>query len=108
MSTENKEAEIIEGNRLIAEFMGYAVYPDDAQFMCAAMNHIKQKNVKPYHSSWDWLMPAFKKFRDLEGMPMLDWLVYNNTIENWIVRVNILYAHESLVKAIKWYNQQTK
>lgn len=75
-----KEQEVIEGNKLIAEFMGYTYYPDDS------INGIKgalrkdgvigviglilnpnedNKQFGPhYHSSWDWLMPVVEKIHE--------------------------------------------
>jgi len=53
------EQEIIEGNKLIAEFMGdyRAKYKVSNDYTLA---NAMLKTLK-YHSSWDWLMPVFKK-----------------------------------------------
>ena len=76
------EQEIIEGNKLIAEFMGgenhpflipYIPEPDDIWF--SVENHPEERhpdngsmwklNELKYHSSWDWLMPVVEKIESL-------------------------------------------
>jgi len=111
-----------EGNKLIAVFDG-VTWEDTSKINYPAPNkqwlikfpkgqefekygnidEIISKMTK-YHTSWDWFMPAYKKFRSLTGMKMPDWLILCNTIENRIVRVNIKEAHYNLCEAIKWYN----
>lgn len=89
--------DILEGNKIIDKFIN-----------TGGMN--VSRNIRPsemeYHSSWDWLMPAYRKFRSLTGMKMPEWLIHCNNIENWIIRVNIIEAHKSITEAIKWYNEQ--
>ena len=60
--------EILEGNRLIAEFMGVKITGtkygcNHPLVTCAYPNY---PNLK-YHSSWDWLMPVIDKIESLEG-----------------------------------------
>jgi hypothetical protein len=60
--------ETIEGNKIIAEFMGA---PYDSKYDCfdyenASFNPISSErylsvNRIKYHSSWDWLMPVVEK-----------------------------------------------
>lgn len=47
------DQEIIEGNKLIAEFMGMG-----EKFLPMDYEH---ENGVRYHSSWDWLMPVVEK-----------------------------------------------
>ena len=48
--------EIIEGNKLIAEFMGKEI-----------RDHLYNDAVKwKYHLSWDWLMPVIEKISKIE------------------------------------------
>lgn len=61
--------EITEGNKLIAEFMGFTKptngrleiikVPIELELKYRAI-HIAIKDLK-YHSSWDWLMPVVEK-----------------------------------------------
>jgi len=111
-----EQNEIIEGNKLIAEFMGWVIEPGmekehDPYYNMYKVGFLPQMILlaeMPYPSAWDWFMPAFEKFRKLTGMKMPDWLIRVNNIENWIVRVNILDAYRCLVDAIKWHNESTK
>jgi len=74
------QEQIIEGNKLIAEFMGCAtrtIYAaDGSQFEGWGFNdtHITQRwqdlpwcweQFTPYHRSWDWLMPVVEKIEAL-------------------------------------------
>lgn len=78
-----KESEILEGNKLIADFMG-GIYSENALawgFGDARIEHKElvvrgklyknlvwaekfEKDLK-YHSSWDWLMPVVEKIENL-------------------------------------------
>ncbi len=60
------DMEIKEGNKLIAEFMGYHRRPDlddeilgEAYYIDSKLNFYTSKCK--YHSSWDWLMPVIEK-----------------------------------------------
>lgn len=83
---ENKE--ILEGNKLIAEFMGWQEPSLEYKIKwCGVKTEerlkkineeyipylIKEKNSEPlfkdslrYHSSWDWLMPVVEKIAELD------------------------------------------
>lgn len=60
------EQQIIDGNELIAEFMGYkfksankywCLYPLDDNSFLRNLGWVEFKNLK-FHSSWDWLIPV--------------------------------------------------
>ncbi len=59
------EEEIIEGNKLIAEFMGLKYYLDYGYFhdtyFSQAVEMSEEIYTPIYHSSWDWLMPVINK-----------------------------------------------
>jgi hypothetical protein len=77
------DKEIIEGNKLIAEFMGWkctsrksynddilVLYTDkDTIFKYNKHGYLYNKNPwdapLKYHSSWDWLMPVVEKIKSL-------------------------------------------
>ena len=82
----------IEGNKLIAEFMGLATYQSEHKlgrknkptFVIKDNKHLTIRQVK-YHSSWDWLMPVVAKISESEPDEDLDGLKYDlltNNIED--------------------------
>jgi hypothetical protein len=83
-----------EGNKLIAEFTGNF--------------YIDAKNLK-YHKSWDWLMPAVKKWNDLViekrtggGKGWTKW-----QYKTAMLRTEIEPVFNDLIKALQWYNTQS-
>jgi hypothetical protein len=53
---------IIEGNRLIAEFMGSFENPRDKEWMIYnPSGQPRKKDDALYHSSFDWLIPVVEK-----------------------------------------------
>lgn len=118
--------EIIEGNKLIAEFDGKKFIPYkgnssyDKKFKTyqSCANWIK-KNVREegyvpelgwnvgmgkYHSSWDWLMPACRKF-DMLNIEGDEYLKYSDELDKAATLYELLPLFNQLVKCIKWYNQ---
>jgi hypothetical protein len=54
-----------EGNKLIAEFLGYTYY--DAGITPCVVDFLKNAipiNGLKYHTSWDWLMPVVEKIEN--------------------------------------------
>lgn len=111
-----KENEIIEGNKLIAEFdnkdchlMKSAEYPDGFYYSLSK-GHGGLEPLQ-YHSSYDWLMPVWFKFIDLKFTEMKDMIQHSNykqAISHSICYEDLLNANALLATAIKWYNTQTK
>ena len=67
-----KTEEIIEGNKLIAEFEQLKYYPETANHGIADNTyqhgiHLFHPEKLQYHSSWDWLMPVVEKIEDIVG-----------------------------------------
>src|SRR6185437_13454507 len=67
MKTIIDNNKIIEGNKLIAEFMGIKDNPNKKGYY---YHPLKKdwgtiKGFK-YHSSWDWLMPVVEKIRNID------------------------------------------
>lgn len=65
-----KEIEIVEGNKLIAEFMD-GVFDDKIKSLLVtpvkspAGNYVNWTDKLKYHSSWDWLMPVVEKIQNM-------------------------------------------
>lgn len=86
------EQEILEGNRLIAEFEGMKLvhddpiaYPDGYMFSEEDGAH-ELKNMK-YHNDWNWLMPVIEKIEAMGYISCIELLhhgehrVFFNSIE---------------------------
>lgn len=112
------EQEIIEGNKLIAEFMEYKhsdilydeeneeYFFDTDHLVCVEDIEVWESSVDDwtstlspeqmlFHSSWDWLMPCIGKISNVcEEPEELDGLKYalltNNIEEAWEFVVNYL------------------
>lgn len=107
--------EIIEGNRLIAEFMGLPHHYDtDDNLM---FEHCEDSLIYPqdlgYHTSWDWLMPVVEKIETLEDGDAIVTIEMDNCqivygLDNAALfdtsdKIGNTYA--AVVEFIKWYNQ---
>jgi hypothetical protein len=118
------QEQIIEGNKLIAEFMGafystsdqpnpyWVGVPDNGQYLGT---HRLQ-----YHSSWDWLMPVVERIEGLhsilehkyinvritQGYVVIEGahkeILFNTSIEGSKIKATWL----AVVEFIKWYNKQ--
>lgn len=120
------EKEIQEVNKLIALFDGYRYMTDEEKMKWVGvrtierLNKLTKENVPimtggkhgvviyestlQYHSSWDWLIPAIKKFGKLEEKHPDYFAQIGYAM--WDDRVDL--AFEILVEAIQWYNTQNK
>ncbi len=103
-----------EGNKLIAEFMG--VKPTNVneqvynipEFGCMHFTQMK------YDSSWDWLMPVYRKTAEI-GLWMMTngydkaWIEKGKEIEYAILTEETPQRAATLIaQLIEWYNQQQK
>ena len=88
MNTEQL-TEVIKGNKLIAEFMGWekSPYPNTPHKMYKGDNGVHIDNLE-YHSSWDWLMPVCIKL----GMESVSTDI-NKTYNDVITRIGAMAAH---------------
>jgi hypothetical protein len=110
------EKEINEGNKLIAEFMGFRVF--DKRY---PRNHgigapeaewrdcIVQKTK--YHSSWDWLMPVVEKIEGLENSDDYEVDIFSNCCDiggiiEAVGKTKIDATYKAITQFIQWYNTQ--
>jgi hypothetical protein len=90
-----------EGNKLIAEFMGYQInYGFKKDGILFAGQHINVKKLL-YHKSWNWLMPVIGKISNqCEEPEELDDLKYalltNNIEEAYIFVTSYIESYNSL------------
>lgn len=109
--------EIIEGNSLIAVFMGFTRKQGALpHFSVPKGEDLKYKaftldiNKMPYHESWDWLKPVVGKIGNIS----INYYQENNLpayeecgklLSTHIV-VSIETVYEKVIQWIKWYNSQ--
>ena len=113
-----EQKEIIEGNKLIAEFMGaakswygdYMIFTVDNPQYTGKINH---SDIK-YHSSWDWLMPVVEKIKKLGWQFQLNSYEVSNEAafingENFIRNTSwstpLLATYNTVIDFIKWHTQ---
>lgn len=89
------EVDIIEGNKLIAEFMG----------LTHLHSQTRTETLK-YHDSWDWLMQVVEKCLIGEAECKEKELITN--IYNGLTNINIFNTWLAVIEFIKWYNQNKK
>lgn len=97
---------IVENNRLIAEFMGFekgfgTMYNNckiGEERECFFLEDFK------YHSDWNWLMPVVKKiyFLDIYYEYANQLNMFSNGVE---LSININRVYEQVIDFITWYNQ---
>ena len=127
MQTLEKDV-IEEGNKLIAEFMGYiweekynGYYKPNPKWTVNGkvkswIEKIDGESSLKYHSSWDWLYPVIKKisdyvlFTDFGDEPTLTeviekWKPVANALEN-VKDTPEIFLHA--VEFIKFYNKNNK
>jgi hypothetical protein len=119
MTTE----EIIQGNKLIAEFMGGIIQPNNT--VCPYPRGLPSwANILydfdtmriggyEYHTSWDWLMPVVEKIES-EGFTVniqdRGCCIYKKfshpicTAERWETKIEGIW--QAVTSFIKWYNTQ--
>jgi hypothetical protein len=103
--------EILEGNRLIAEFMGGKFYRDTPLLLMVpvispAGNKIKCIDKLRYHESFDWLIPVAKKAAhhvrvNDRGFSM------QKRIHEALNTFDIEALYGSVITFINWYNTTT-
>lgn len=117
------EQEIIEGNKLIAEFMNVESF-NDGRYGLLYISPINGKTEfeLKYHSSWDWLMSVVEKIEnDLHDSFNVD-IVNKNQCEIFrngnefiggygfetVYHSKIKAVYYSVVEFIKWYKSCQK
>ena len=95
---------IIENNRLIAEFMGYneEIVNDEVYFTLPDMLESLSDEELHYHSDWNWLMEVIET--------ILNICAENDDLEKYaVITDNIPYiqpTYNACIEFIKWYNKQ--
>ena len=98
---------VIEGNKLIAEFMGWekSPYPNTPNKMYRDDNvNVLSIHVADlqYHTSWDWLMPVVEKIESLHAE------IHGDKIKYFEFSISNKYYWLAVVDFIQWYNSNKK
>lgn len=112
----NKQIEQLEGNKLIAEFMGGKVREDGTVSGYSKMPIPKWAKREynfdtlrvggyDYHTSWDWLMPVVGKIREYSTSPAAFNKVTENILFNCSILAPINEVWIAVVSFIQFYNQ---
>jgi hypothetical protein len=117
------QEEIVKGNKLISEFMGYRInFQDDIPFVTLDKilfdEYVAVSNWAKYNSSWDWLMPVVER---IESFGYYFFMFPNNEshiskytsiVGKSISQIQLTSKLESVwyvvVEFIKWYNKEFK
>lgn len=101
------ELTIDDKNKLIAEFEGAQVnFGYNKQSVLHLGVHINVKELG-YNASWNWLMPACKKFDSLDLVDE-NYVKHCDNIDFLVSQYEIEPVYEALVQAILWYNEFIK
>lgn len=108
---EGYEAQYNPDMTIIAEFMGIEFKKDHTTRKYWHYQELGLASDKLcFDTSWDWLMPAIAKFRDLhyEGKQQREHRVFIDKLRTAMYWTKIDTAQYELSKAIKWHNEQPK
>ena len=94
---------IEEGNKIIAEFMGFEYNRSIPGHDGTLIITLTLEDCR-YHSSWDWLMPVVEKINAIHDVTN----IYNQLVKVmealWLINIKQLWL--AVVEFMKWYNQQ--
>lgn len=112
-----KQYEILEGNRLIDEFMGFIIKDFDGAGIRRIENELQEspyydwlpvKHLE-YDSSWEALMPVVNNIckNYYDSQPQFeDDIITDNNIFRLSIMANIKDVWLSAVEFIRWHNNQ--
>jgi len=61
-----KEKEILENNKLIADFMGVKIGVESYSWRSGCTEPLQERHLN-YHASWGWLMSVLEKIDNIDG-----------------------------------------
>lgn len=100
------EKEIIEGNKLIAEFMELDVQELNDSLCIGEIDDLKFIN---FHTDWNDLMMAWEHFRSLcwkNELYTKDFYYHKDSFLEQIFNSNSVRACSKLIAGIEWYKKQ--
>lgn len=110
---KHTEQEILDGNKLIAEFMGYPISKVELGFTSKEAKTVMRR--LEYHTSWDWLMPVVEKIEEFGyaiDICQNDCNIYeNNNSGNFLKELNrrtkIEAVYAASIEFIKWHKEKS-
>jgi hypothetical protein len=124
------QEEIIEGNKIIGEFVGLeitSIKSNEYQYATRKLSPWRVATIKlgktqedytnsanfwtfdiKFHSSWDWIIPVLKKCHQEElnkGWHKIDCLSHTLEIKDLLSDDAIFYIWKEVIEFIKWYNE---
>jgi DNA-dependent RNA polymerase auxiliary subunit epsilon len=113
------QEETLEGNKLIAEFMGVKIGVDNYSYRVGCIEPLKETHLN-YHKEWGWLMPVVEKIQQLKLVSIEMYSKDDNAqilmgADGTLIAGRI-YDFENAITAyyqiviefIKWHNTQTR
>ena len=115
---------IVENNKLIAEFLGYSQpHPDYPNTTYWYKKDCQPLTILLFHSDWNWLMRVVEKIENLQDEN--NCAIYNVQIEQSFTEIidnhtseTIIYnidadskieaVYNTVIEFIKWYNELNK
>lgn len=101
--------ELLEGNKLIAMFMGAKkmviknkLYLNGEPLFTIydVPGHGSRVDDFKYHLSWDWLMPVVMRIRDMR----IDDFTKKKPLMQFVARLEFVNIYKETVEFIKWHN----
>jgi hypothetical protein len=117
----SSEVNVIEGNKLIAKFMGghqnaqgywYAIGERQVKDGKIIRNGYYKTETFEYHISWDWLMPVIQKCDEVvKSEEILNsfstYHVRYSAIIEGLRRLRLDQTYIAILKFIEWYNNNS-
>lgn len=103
------EQSIVEGNRVIAEFMGVKIVEDKYSYRPGVVEPLKEEHLA-YHTSWDWLMPSWEKLRlsvwhhNSESYPK-EFMLFVKNFQTACFNNSIGDARNAVIDSIQWHKK---
>lgn len=106
--------QIANGNRLIAEFMGF-IKSFDNHYQCCfgKINRILLPQYMEFQSNWNWIMPVVKRIHDTIEIKTIsecserEWQV-STYLTRMCITADIETVWNACVLYIEWYDQNKK
>ena len=109
---------IVENNKLIAEFLGYSQpHPDYPNTTYWYKKDCQPLTILLFHSDWSWLMRVVEKIENFTDVECFNIEIYRILIKtyddfrlefwtNGFTKIEAIY--NACVEFIKWYNELNK